>query len=129
MARTDNSGGILAGMEREVRYCTTEDGVRIAYCVEGEGPPLVATPFLIESFDLEHHSPGHENFMRRLAQHFRLVRYDSRCTGSSQRNVTGVALEDRMADLAAVVRAARLKRFSLRRGFWAGGDGSRAARG
>ncbi len=28
-------------MEREVRYCTTEDGVRIAYCVEGEGPPLV----------------------------------------------------------------------------------------
>jgi len=24
-------------MEREVRYCTTEDGIRIAYCVTGEG--------------------------------------------------------------------------------------------
>ena len=28
-------------MEREVRYCTTEDGVRIAYAVEGSGPPLM----------------------------------------------------------------------------------------
>jgi hypothetical protein len=28
-------------MEREVRYCTTEDGVRIAYCVEGGGPVLL----------------------------------------------------------------------------------------
>ncbi len=29
-------------MEREFRYCTTEDGVRIAYCVAGEAhlPPL-----------------------------------------------------------------------------------------
>ena len=41
-------------MEREVRYCTTEDGVRIAYRLEGERPPLVVPPFVIESFGLEH---------------------------------------------------------------------------
>lgn len=35
-------------MEREVRYGTTEDGVRIAYCVEGKGPPLIMTPTLTE---------------------------------------------------------------------------------
>jgi class 3 adenylate cyclase len=28
-------------MEREVRYCTTEDGVRIAYCVEGGGTTTI----------------------------------------------------------------------------------------
>jgi hypothetical protein len=28
--------------EREVRYCTTEDGVRLAYCVEGEGRALLS---------------------------------------------------------------------------------------
>ena len=40
MARTDNSGGdILAGMESaRFAYCTTEDGVRIAYLwVGGRG--------------------------------------------------------------------------------------------
>jgi len=31
-------------MEREVRYCTTEDGVRIADTVTGQGPPLVYVP-------------------------------------------------------------------------------------
>ncbi len=41
-------------MEREVRYCTAEDGVRIACCVEGEGPPLVVPPFVVQSFVLEH---------------------------------------------------------------------------
>jgi hypothetical protein len=35
-------------MEREVRYCTTDDGVRIAYCVEGEGQPtILALPVMI----------------------------------------------------------------------------------
>src|SRR2546426_12358518 len=28
-------------MEREVRYCTTEDGVRIAYASIGSGPALI----------------------------------------------------------------------------------------
>jgi hypothetical protein len=36
---------MLAGsMEREIRYFTSEDGTRIAYCVEGEGPGLLACP-------------------------------------------------------------------------------------
>ncbi len=39
-------------MEPEVRYCTTEDGVRIAYCVEAKGPPLLVVPFFVTSFSL-----------------------------------------------------------------------------
>ena len=42
----------IRAMEREVRYCTTEDGVRIAYCVEGKGPPLVVVAEFAESFSL-----------------------------------------------------------------------------
>ncbi len=40
-------------MERAVRYCTSEDGTRIAYCVEGEGSPLVVGPAIWESFENE----------------------------------------------------------------------------
>lgn len=41
--------------EREVS--TTEDGVRIAYSVEGAGPALIALPTFFESFSHEHLSP------------------------------------------------------------------------
>lgn len=39
----------ILAMEREVRYCTTEDGVNSAYCVEGEGPALLIIPLFVES--------------------------------------------------------------------------------
>jgi hypothetical protein len=45
-------------MEREIRYCTAADGVRIAYSVEGEGTPLLMTPLVTESFMLEDVSPA-----------------------------------------------------------------------
>ena len=100
-------------MEREVRYCTTSDGVRIAYCVEGEGPPLIALPVWFESFSLGHLVPEYPEFMRRLGQGRQLVRFDSRGFGLSQRDVTDMSFVALARDLEAVVRALRLKRFSL----------------
>ena len=97
----------------DVRYCTTEDGVRIAYCVEGEGPPLVVCPWFIDSFALEHLVPELQAFMRRLGQGRRLVRYDMRGTGLSQRDVDDLSHSAQVGDLEAVVRAAGLKRFAL----------------
>jgi len=71
--------------EREVRYCTTEDGVRIAYCVEGEGPPLLMCPILFESFSVDHLLPGYQRFLQAIAGQCTLIRYDTRGTGLSQR--------------------------------------------
>ena len=59
-----DSGCTIRAMEREVRYCTTKDGVRIAYCVEGEGPPLVIAPYLLESLSLHKLYPSFADFMR-----------------------------------------------------------------
>src|SRR3989304_4236074 len=75
-------------MEREVRYCTTEDGVRIAYCSQGEGAPLVMTPILCESFSLYHLLPEIDQFLERLLPVRRVVLYDARGCGLSQRDVT-----------------------------------------
>jgi class 3 adenylate cyclase/pimeloyl-ACP methyl ester carboxylesterase len=106
-------------MEREVRYCTTEDGVRIAYCVEGEGPALVICPEFVESFSLDHLLPEAQPFRRRLGDGRQLVLYDTRGTGLSQRDVTDMSHTALLRDLEAVVRALRLKRFSL----WSAGIG------
>ena len=96
-------------MDRIVRYGTTEDGVRIAYCIEGEGPPLLVCPSFIESFSLDHLVPIHEAFFARLREGRQLIRFDGRGTGLSQREFDGeFSLEAHCRDLAAVVDAAQL---------------------
>jgi pimeloyl-ACP methyl ester carboxylesterase len=100
-------------MEREVRYCTTEDGVRIAYCGEGEGPPLVACPHLFESFSLDYLFPDlHRIRSASQAGHY-VVRYDARGTGLSQRDTDDLSHEAFVRDLEAVVQASGVERFAL----------------
>jgi pimeloyl-ACP methyl ester carboxylesterase len=96
-----------------VRYCTTEDGVRIAYCVEGEGPPLVMCPHLVESFSLEHLFPQIAEIRRLLGGGHQVVRYDMRGTGLSQRDVDDVSHGALVLDLDAVVKATGLTGFAL----------------
>jgi class 3 adenylate cyclase len=97
-------------MEREVRYCTSADGTRIAYCVEGSGPALVLCPGTWESFD---------NGWEDLAVYAALergrtsVRYDLRGAGLSQRDAPSYTLEDMTSDLEAVIRSAGVSRVSL----------------
>ncbi len=100
-------------MERDVRYCVTEDGIRIAYCITGEGPPLLACPYLIESFALDHMWPPYEQFMHALGQHARLIRFDTRGLGLSDHNVTDFSLEALMRDIDAVVGAAGVDAFDI----------------
>ena len=95
-------------MEREVRYCTTEDGVRIAYCVEGEGPPLLVCQQFLESFSLDYLFPPYQSFMRRLGEGRSLIRYDARGTGLSQREVDNIGFEGLVEDEKAVVKGAGL---------------------
>ena len=99
--------------EHEVSFCTTEDGVRIAYSVEGEGPPLVVTPFLMESFALEHLVPQWEQFFQLLKEDLQLVRYDMRGVGLSEPGAHDVSPAHLERDLGAVIQAAGLRHFAL----------------
>ena len=100
-------------MERDVRYCMTEDGVRIAYSVSGAGPPLLACPYLIESFALDHMWPPYEEFMRALAERAQLIRFDMRGIGLSDGNVTDFSLEALVRDLDAVFAATGFDSFDV----------------
>jgi class 3 adenylate cyclase len=100
-------------MASEVRYTTTSDGVRIAYAVTGQGPPLVLLPNIFSSFSLMHELPWYDDFLQRVSEGRMLIRYDLRGTGLSQREVAGVRYDALAKDVEALLDALRLERASL----------------
>jgi class 3 adenylate cyclase len=97
----------------ETRYAKSGD-VRIAYQVVGSGPfDLVLVPGFVSNIDLFWDMPEWAHFFSRLAAFSRLILFDKRGTGLSDR-VAGVAhLEERMDDVRAVMDAAGSERAAL----------------
>jgi len=98
---------------QDIRYCTTSDGVRLAYATAGNGPPLVKASNWLTHLDFEWGSPIWRHWYRALSAHHRLVRYDERGNGMSQRDVADVNFDTWIRDLETVVDAAGLERFPL----------------
>ena len=107
------SAASIARARQEIRYCTTSDGVRLAYATTGNGPPLVKASNWLTHLDFEWGSPIWRHWYTALSLHHRLVRYDERGNGMSQRDVPDVSFDTWVRDLETVVDAAGLDRFPL----------------
>jgi len=93
-------------MRPETRYAKSGD-VNIAYQVVGEGPfDLVVVPGWISNVDFAWEDPLYGDWVRRLAAFSRVIVFDKRGTGLSDRDVGDSTLEERMDDLRAVLAAA-----------------------
>ena len=111
--QTGASAAATAKARQEIRYCTTSDGVRLAYATTGNGPPLVKASNWLTHLDFEWGSPIWRHWYTALSRHHRLVRYDERGNGMSQRDVPDVSFDTWVRDLETVVDAAGLDRFPL----------------
>lgn len=102
-------------MQQRVQFCTTSDGVQIAFSVLGEGYPLVLVPGWVShiELDMEEGSPIRES-VEQLAGQFTLIRYDKRGTGLSDRGTSDFGLEPRLKDLDAVLGRLNLSRYAMR---------------
>ena len=100
-------------MEPQVRFCTSFDGVRIAYATLGEGPPLVSVPAWGFNLELDWKHPNGHAFFEGLSRGGLYVAFDCRGVGASQRDVDDVSLDARVGDIAAVVDHLQLERFDL----------------
>jgi pimeloyl-ACP methyl ester carboxylesterase len=86
----------------ETRYAKSGD-VHVAYQVMGSGPlDLVLIPGFISHLDLHLEEPHIARFFERLSSFCRLIRFDKRGTGLSDRAVAVPTLEERMDDVRAV---------------------------
>jgi len=97
----------------ETRYAKSGD-VNIAYQMAGEGPiDLVLVPGFVSHLDVDWDDVAHAHFLRRLASFSRLIRFDKRGTGLSDRPGGLPDLETRMGDVRAVMDAAGSERAAL----------------
>jgi len=99
--------------EQEIHFCTTEDGVRLAYSHIGSGPPLVKTGNWMTHLEFDLETPIWRHFYRELSRDHTLIRYDARGNGLSDRDVEEVSFETFVTDLESVVDAIGLERFAL----------------
>ena len=98
--------------DRSVRYAVNGD-VSLAYQVFGHGPvELVLVTGWVLPMELFQDDPGFADFLDRLAAHARVLVWDKRGTGLSDRlwSSSLPTLEDRMGDLRAVMDAAGFTR-------------------
>jgi class 3 adenylate cyclase len=101
-------------MEPRIQYAKTADGVSIAFWTLGEGTPLVQMPWMLAThIELEWQMPEVRRWYERLSEKRKLVRYDCRGAGPSDRDVTDYSLDALVLDLEAVVDRLRLERFTL----------------
>ena len=108
---------------QQIRFCTSRDGIRIAFATSGIGPPLVWIGHWVRHLEFDWDSPVWRPWLLMLTQRHCVLRYDWRGCGLSQREPVKFSLEKHIEDLEAVVEAAGLSRFEL---FASGGGAVKA---
>lgn len=100
-------------MRSEVSFTTSADGTRIAWSRHGCGPPIVRVATWLTHLDHDWSSPVWSHWLSELGQRFSVIRYDERGSGLSDRDPPEYGLDVGVADLEAVIAAARLVDFSV----------------
>ena len=102
-------------VKQRIGFATTSDGVRIAYAITGQGPPVVNVLGWATHIERGAGSPMYDSsgVIRWLSKNYLLVRYDGRGFGLSDRNVGDFSLDARVHDLEAVVDALGLGQCAL----------------
>jgi pimeloyl-ACP methyl ester carboxylesterase/DNA-binding CsgD family transcriptional regulator len=100
-------------LEQQIRFCTSHDGARLAYATHGRGPPIVKAPNWLTHLEFDWQSPLWRPWLEELGESNWVIRYDERGTGLSDWEVDAFSLDAWVADLEAVVDAARIERFAL----------------
>jgi pimeloyl-ACP methyl ester carboxylesterase len=103
----------MAKIQQSIRFCTSQDGLRLAYATSSQGPALVRAAHFLTHLEFDLDSPVWSPWLTALGRDRLLVRYDGRNCGLSDRTDAPLSLDAWVADLEAVVDAAGLKRFSL----------------
>ena len=108
-----NAEAAAPDISQEIRFCVAADETTIAYGMAGSGPPVLKAPGFMSHLEFDWESPTWGPFFRAMASRCRLVRFDQRGNGLSDRNPRDISLETFVQDTEAVADAAGLERFAI----------------
>lgn len=89
-----------------VRFATASDGTGLAWAASGAGPPVMRGGHWLTHLELDWDNPVWRPLLDRLGQGRRLIRYDVRGTGVSQRDCGAETLAALVDDMRCVADAA-----------------------
>lgn len=102
------------GSGGDIRYARCVGGIDVAYKVMGEGPTdVVYVPGFVSHLDLIDDVPFYCHPLGHIARFARVVTFDKRGTGLSDRSLGFGSFADRMDDIRAVMDAAGIERAAL----------------
>ncbi len=102
-----------AKLHQVIRYTASRDGTGIAWAECGDGPALLRGGHWLGHLEHDWSSPVWRPLLDRLSSGRRLVRYDPRGTGLSDRQMNGATVEELADDMEAVANAAALETFPI----------------
>lgn len=100
-------------LAQDIRYCRTADAVRIAFASTGSGSPIVKAANWMSHLEYDLESPIWRHWIEAFSRPHRLIRYDGRGNGLSDREVPEISFVAMVAGLEAVIEAAGVDRFVL----------------
>jgi DNA-binding CsgD family transcriptional regulator/pimeloyl-ACP methyl ester carboxylesterase len=104
----------MTGTAPKIRHAKTADGVRIAFHVLGEGPPvLMLFPYHVNHLELNWKIGLHRRGIEFLARHFTVINIDFRGAGLSARPIASLSLDAFALDIEAVLAALSGQRVGL----------------
>jgi DNA-binding winged helix-turn-helix (wHTH) protein/pimeloyl-ACP methyl ester carboxylesterase len=102
-----------------VSFCKANDGVSLAVSASGKGAVLLRTTSWINHLEHEWQNPLTAPLLHRLSSRFKLVRYDGRGAGLSDREISDMSFERYRDDLDAIVDWLKVQKFAVFG--WSGG--------
>lgn len=100
-------------MKQVIQFCKASDGVNLAYSSVGSGPALVKAANWMNHLELDWQSPAWRHLLHELARDQRVIRYDERGTGLSDRNAEDLSFDAFVDDLESVIDATGVDKFTL----------------
>jgi pimeloyl-ACP methyl ester carboxylesterase/DNA-binding CsgD family transcriptional regulator len=94
-------------VRQSIHLTKSADGTTIAWAEAGSGPALVKASNWLTHLEYDIESPIWRHWIQFFADHYRLVRYDERGCGMSDRDVAELSIDRFVDDLTAVIATAK----------------------
>ena len=107
-------------MHQSIRFCTAPDGVKLAFAVSGEGPPLVMSATWLTHLEHQWRNPAWQPWLEVFSRQHQLLRYDARGCGLPDWQADDLSFEAWVRDSECVIDAASFQRFDLLAKCWGG---------